>query len=98
MQAIRMKTATLPPLRVEPELREAAERLLRDGETLSGFVEQAVRQSVDRRQAQELFVARGLASSAAAKKSGVYFSAASVLTLLANRLEQARKRTKLRRR
>ena len=31
-----MKTATFPSLRVEPELREAAESGLRDGETLTG--------------------------------------------------------------
>ena len=32
-----MKTATFPSLRVEPELREAAESVLEEGETLSGF-------------------------------------------------------------
>ena len=39
-----MKTATLPSLRVEPELRDAAESVLQAGETLSSFVETAVRE------------------------------------------------------
>jgi hypothetical protein len=34
-----MKTATFPAVRVEPELREAAESVLSDGESLSAFVE-----------------------------------------------------------
>ncbi len=38
-----MKSATLPSLRVDPALREAAEAVLEEGETLSSFVEQAVR-------------------------------------------------------
>ena len=33
-----MKNATLPSLRVEPELREAAESVLLAGETLSAFI------------------------------------------------------------
>ena len=44
-----MKTATFPSLRVEPELREAAESMLKDGETLSAFVEASVREQVRKR-------------------------------------------------
>ena len=87
-----MKSATLPPLRVEPELRKAAERLLHRGETLSSFVEEAVRASVERRQLQEEFVARGLAAAASARESGEYVPAAAVLEKLERRLAQARKR------
>lgn len=57
-----MKTATFPSVRVEPELREAAERVLQEGESLSGFVEQAIRENILRRQHHSEFVARGLAS------------------------------------
>ena len=32
-----MKTATLPSLRVEPELRQAAEAMLQQGESLSAL-------------------------------------------------------------
>ena len=44
-----MKNATLPSLRVEPELREAAESVLLAGETLSAFIETSVRETIERR-------------------------------------------------
>jgi hypothetical protein len=66
-----MKTATIPSLRVEPALRTAAEEVLRDGESLSGFVEYAVRAQIQQRQEQAAFVARGLASRDRAKVTGV---------------------------
>ena len=90
-----MKTATMPALRVQPELRQAAEEMLRPGETLSAFVEDAVRRNVELRRTQQEFIARGLASRDAAKKSGVYFSAEEVLHeldgILANVRKKARK-------
>ena len=86
-----MKTAAIPAVRVSPELRQAAEELLRTGETLSGFVEEAVRRNVEFRQAQQAFIERGLASAAAAKKSGKYVSSAAVLDKLTRRLDKARK-------
>lgn len=69
-----MKTATLPPLRVAPELRQAAEAVLREGESLSGLMEQSLRGEVNRRRMQAEFVARGLASREDAKRTGVYFT------------------------
>ncbi|MEP7154496.1 MAG: YlcI/YnfO family protein [Betaproteobacteria bacterium] len=84
-----MKTATMPALRVQPELRQAAEEMLQPGETLSGFVEESLRRNVERRQAQQAFLARGLASRDAAKKSGKYVSADAVLAKLAAKIEHA---------
>ncbi|MDX8386489.1 MAG: YlcI/YnfO family protein [Gallionella sp.] len=84
-----MKTATLPPLRVQPELRQAAEEILRPGETLSAFVEDAVRRNVEFRRAQQEFIARGLASRDAAKASGEYVSAQKVLKKLSAKLKKA---------
>lgn len=86
-----MKTATLPSLRVAPELRKAAEAVLQEGETLSSFVEESVRRQVEFRYAQQAFVARGLASAEAARKSGSHVPAEEVLAKLERRLEQARK-------
>ena len=86
-----MKTAAIPAVRVSPELREAAEDLLQAGETLSGFVEEAVRRNVEFRQAQRAFIERGLASAVAAKQSGKYVAASAVLGKLARRIEKARK-------
>jgi len=86
-----MKTAAIPAVRVPPELRQAAEDLLQAGETLSGFVEEAVRRNVEFRQAQRAFVERGLASAEAAKKSGKYITASAVLAKIGRRVARARK-------
>lgn len=67
-----MKSATIPPLRVAPELREAAESVLREGESLSGLMEKSLRSEVSRRRNQAEFIARGLAARDEARRSGVY--------------------------
>jgi hypothetical protein len=86
-----MKTSTLPPLRVEPGLRNAAERLLREGETLSSFIVDAVQERVRNRAMEDEFIKRGLESGEQARRSGKYIAAATVLAGLRRRLEQARK-------
>ena len=90
-----MKTATMPALRVQPELRQAAEEILRPGETLSAFVEDSLRRNVAFRRTQQEFIARGLASRDEAKKTGVYFSSEEVLaeldTIIANAKKKAGK-------
>lgn len=73
-----MKTATLPSVRVDPELRRAAEGVLREGESLSGFMLQSLRDEVSRRQSQAAFIARGLAAREDARRTGTYFTADSV--------------------
>ena len=73
-----MKTATFPSLRVEPELRQAAEAVLREGESLSSFVEESIRADVDRRRTRSEFVARGLAAREEARRTGEYFAADEV--------------------
>lgn len=85
-----MKTSTIPALRVDPELRKAAERVLEEGETLSSFVLESVRKSIDERRAQAEFIARGLAAERRAKRSGSYVPAADVLAKLGARLKRAR--------
>ena len=87
-----MKTATMPALRVQPELRQAAEEILRPGETLSAFVEDSLRRNVEFRRTQKEFIARGLASRDAAKKSGVYYSSDEVLQELDDILVRAKKK------
>lgn len=73
-----MKTATLPSLRVAPELRAAAESVLEEGESLSAFVENSVKAQVHYRKTQAEFIARGLASREEAKRTGEYYSADQV--------------------
>ncbi len=84
-----MKSASIPSLRVEPALRQAAEGVLRDGETLSSFVEQSVRDQVARRQMQREFIARGLASREDARRTGLYFGADAVHAQLQDMLAKA---------
>lgn len=74
-----MKTATIPALRVEPKLRDAVEEVLAEGETLSSFMEEALRTNIMRRQHQQAFIARGLESAAIARQNQEYYSAESVL-------------------
>ncbi len=87
-----MKTATFPSLRVEPELREAAESVLQEGETLSGFIEASVRETIERRRVRAQFIARGLASRDDAKRTGIYFAAADVHAEMGRMLEKAKAR------
>ncbi len=84
-----MKTASIPSLRVDPELRNAAESVLRDGESLSSFVEQSIRAQIDFRRAQKEFIARGLASRAESQKAGEYYPADAILAELDSMLDQA---------
>jgi predicted transcriptional regulator len=84
-----MKTATIPALRVEPKLREAAQNVLASGETLSSFLEESLRSNIERRLHQQAFIARGLASRDEAKAAQEYYSAESVMAELADMLKKA---------
>lgn len=85
-----MKTASFPSLRVDPQLRQDTESVLRDGESLSQFIEDAVRSQVALRKAQAEFLARGLASRDKARQSGRYVDADDVLGKLQQTLQAAR--------
>lgn len=74
-----MKSATIPSVRVEPEFRDEVERVLGEGESLSQFVEAAVRACVLQRKSQAEFVARGMASLAGARRSGDHADAGEVM-------------------
>ena len=86
-----MKTSSFPSLRVQPELREAAESVLRDGETLTSLIETSVRHTIQRRRVQDEFVARGLRARDDAQRTGIYHSAESVHSELQQRLDARRK-------
>lgn len=87
-----MKTATLPSLRVEPELRKSAEAVLKKGESLSSFMEQSLRDEVNRRRVQAEFIARGLAAREEAKRTGVYYTVDEVMGSLRQILKDAKKK------
>ncbi len=87
-----MKTATIPSVRVEPELRAEVESRLGEGETHSEFVEASVRANVQRRKVQAEFIARGLRSREAARRTGDYVDADVVIADLQRKLDAARSR------
>ncbi len=86
------KTSTIPPLRVNEEVRIAAEAALMEGETLSGFVLEAIQFNIQRRTMQQEFIARGLAARDEARKTGKYVSANDVLAGLDKTLARSRKK------
>jgi predicted transcriptional regulator len=83
-------TTTILTLRVDPELRMAAEGVLRKNESLPEFMESALRESIARRRFQNCFISRGLASGKRAGRDNEYFSADDVLSELERRLTAAR--------
>jgi predicted transcriptional regulator len=85
-----MKTSTLPPLRVSPELRADAEAVLAPGESLSSFVHEAVIRTIEYRKVQQEFVERGLASAAKARRTGRYVSSDTALKTLRRQLAKGR--------
>jgi len=89
-----MKTATLPALRVDPKLRDAAERALRPDETLSRLMETALESFIAQREAEDDFLARGLHSAQEARAQNQYVSAAAVVAKLEKKLAAAKKKAK----
>ena len=89
-----MKSATIPSVRVEPELRSEVESLLEEGESLSEFVETSVREAVQRRRNRAEFIARAEASLQKAKRTGDVVDAGTVVARLESMLQAARSATR----
>ncbi|MBY5900334.1 YlcI/YnfO family protein [Rhizobium leguminosarum] len=87
-----MKTASLPSLRVDPELRAAAESVLKEGESLSSLIEDSLRRQIDYRKTQAEFIARGLAGWADAERTGVFYTTDDIQELMRKKLEKAKAR------
>ena len=85
-----MKTATLPPIRVAPDFRIELEGVLEQGESLSQFVENAVRTTVAKRKNQAEFIRRGIVAIEATKQGGNGIPAATVISRLEAKLAAAR--------
>lgn len=87
----RMKTATIPPIRVAPEFRIEVEGVLEQGESLSEFVENAVRMTVSKRKNQAEFVRRGIAAIEETQRTGGGIPAEVVIAKLEAKLAAARR-------
>lgn len=90
-----MKTAVIPQVRVDPELRADLDSVLLPGETLTDFVEASVRNAVEFRRVQTDFATRCNASLAQYERTGISVPADAVLSKLeakvAARVKQLRK-------
>jgi hypothetical protein len=86
-----MKTAILPQVRVEPQLRADLEAVLREGETLSEFLETTVRQAVDHRRMQAELDARADAAWSRFQQTGVSVLAEDVIAEMRGQLEARRR-------
>jgi hypothetical protein len=86
-----MKTATLPPIRVAPDFRLELEGVLVPGETLSQFVESAVRSVVEKRKHQAEFELRGITAIQDTQRAGTGIPAEQVVARLQRRLDAARR-------
>lgn len=86
-----MKTAVIPQIRVEPELRAELESVLEPGETLTAFVEATVRNAIAYRRVQTEFHARAQAASEEYHRTGVSVPVDAVLEKLQAKLEARRK-------
>jgi hypothetical protein len=88
----RMKSSTLPPVRVEPALRSDAEAVLDEGESLSDFVASCVRDGVAWRRTQDAFLARARDAVERSEREDSGISPQDVLRQMDVRLEAARQR------
>ena len=87
-----MKSATIPPLRVTPDLRQDAESVLHDGETLSRFVEESLRQHIMRRKCQQELINRSLSARVNARSTRQYASKDDVMDSLRSILTRAQQK------
>lgn len=87
-----VKTAVIPQIRVEPELRADLESVLKQGETLTDFVEATVRNAIAFRRVQTAFHERAQAASDEYHRTGVSVSVESVLERLQSKLDAKRKK------
>ncbi len=86
-----MRSSTFPPIRVEPEVRAEVEAVLREGESLTQFIEEAVVAAAAWRRVQSEFVTRGEAAIARWKQEGDGHSVDEVMADLQARLDDARR-------
>jgi predicted transcriptional regulator len=91
-----MKTATIPQVRVEPALRAELDAVLGENETLSEFVESAVRRAVEYRRVQAAFLDRGEQAWLEFQRTGQAVEADAVLAKLQGRLDQRRRKLRQR--
>jgi len=87
-----MRSATFPPIRVKPEVRAEVEAVLREGESLTQLIEEAVVAAAAWRRVQFEFVTRGEAAIERWKQEGGGQAVDEVMAELQARLDDAKRR------
>ena len=88
-----MRSATFPPIRVEPEVRAEVEAVLRQGESLTQFIEEAVIAAAAWRRVQAEFVTRGESAIERWKQEGGGQAVDEVMVDLQARLDDAKRQS-----
>jgi hypothetical protein len=88
-----MRSATFPPLRVEPKVRAEVEAVLREGESLTQFIEDAAVAAAAWRRVQAEFVTRGEAAIERWRREGGGHTVDAVMDGLQTCLDDAKDRS-----
>lgn len=86
------RTATLPPIRVAPETKASVEAVLREGESLTQFIEGAVCREAEFRVEQNAAVARAKKALRAASKGAGLLTPEEFLAGMTQRASTAQRR------
>lgn len=86
------RSATLPPIRVAPETKASLEAVLREGESMTQFIENAVRREAEYRVEQNAAVARAKKALRNADKGVGLLTAEDLLAGMSRRAEAAQQR------
>lgn len=86
------RSATLPPIRVTPETKASVEAALRDGESLTQFIESAVCREAEFRAGQKAAVSRAKKALRSADKGVGLMTAEEFLGGMEQRAREARQR------
>ena len=86
------RTATLPPIRVAPEPKTSLEAVLRKGESLTQFIENAVCREAEFRAEQNSAIARAKKALRSADKGVGVIAADDFLISMEQRADTARQR------
>jgi hypothetical protein len=86
------RSATLPPIRVTPETKASLEAVLREGESLTQFIEGAVCREAEFRAEQNAAVARAKKALRSADKGAGLLTAEDFLAGMSRRAEAAQQR------
>jgi hypothetical protein len=86
------RSATLPPIRVAPETKASLEAVLREGESLTQFIEDAVCREAEYRAAQAASIARAKKALRSADKGVGLMTAEDFLAGMERRAGAAQQR------